>query len=128
MQDVNALHSLARLGHLASVLLETDGVDADEAGGVLGSEVTNLVHGGLLHVVELLGVGPAAENTEGALVATATDGTVDRILRGLDALEDKLGLGREVETVVENLFRAALATGRGLINSKTLVLARHTLA
>jgi hypothetical protein len=97
------LHLLAGLLHHAAVLLETDGVDGDEAGGVLGAEVANDVHRGLVHVVELLGVGPAAEDTEGALVDTAADGTVDAVLRGGNALEQELGLGGEVEPVVEDL-------------------------
>ncbi|TIA03603.1 Bystin-domain-containing protein [Aureobasidium pullulans] len=79
--------------------LPADGVDGDEAGGVLGTEVTDDVHGGLVHVVELLGVGPAAEDAEGALVDTAADGTVDAVLRGGNALEEELALGGEVETV-----------------------------
>lgn len=97
------LHLLASLGHLAAVLLEADGLDGDEAGGVLGAEVTNLVHGGFAHVVQLLGVGPAAENRVLSLVAATTDGTVDDVLGSLDALEEEAGLGRKVETVVEDL-------------------------
>jgi hypothetical protein len=100
---VSFLQLLASLLHHAAVLLETDGVNGDEAGGVLGAEVANDVHRGLVHVVELLGVGPAAEDAEGALVDTAADGTVDAVLRGGDALEQELGLGGEVETVVEDL-------------------------
>ncbi|THX43602.1 Bystin-domain-containing protein [Aureobasidium pullulans] len=79
--------------------LPADGVDGDEAGGVLGTEVADDVHGGLVHVVELLGVGPAAEDAEGALVDAAADGTVDAVLRSGNALEEELALGGEVETV-----------------------------
>ncbi|THV88227.1 Bystin-domain-containing protein [Aureobasidium pullulans] len=85
--------------HHAAVLLQADGVDGDEAGGVLGTEVADDVHGGLVHVVELLGVGPAAEDAEGALVDAAADGTVDAVLRSGNALEEELALGGEVETV-----------------------------
>ncbi|THW45416.1 Bystin-domain-containing protein [Aureobasidium pullulans] len=84
--------------------LPADGVDGDEAGGVLGTEVADDVHGGLVHVVELLGVGPAAEDAEGALVDAAADGTVDAVLRSGNALEEELALGGEVETVVQDLW------------------------
>lgn len=97
------LHLLAGLSHLAAVLLQPDGVDGDEASGVLWPEVADLVHGALLHVVQLLGVGPAADDGEGALVDAAADGAVDGVLGCLDALQEEAGLWREVETVVENL-------------------------
>lgn len=99
-----SLHLLASLLHHAAVLLQADGVDGDEAGGVLGTEVADDVHGGLVHVVELLGVGPAAEDAEGALVDAAADGTVDAVLRSGNALEEELALGGEVETVVQDLW------------------------
>ena len=97
------LHLLASLLHHAAVLLETDGVDGDEAGGVLGTEIANLVHRGLAHVVQLLGVGPAADDAEAALVDAAADGAVDAVLRGGDAGKEEFGFGGEVETVVEDL-------------------------
>lgn len=97
------LHLLASLLHHAAVLLQANGVDGDETGGVLGAEVANDVHGGLVHVVQLLGIGPATEDAEGALVDAAANGTVDAVLRGGNALEEELAFGREVEAVVENL-------------------------
>jgi hypothetical protein len=97
------LHLLASLLHHAAVLLQADGVDGDETSGVLRAEVTNDIHGGLVHVVQLLGIGPATEDAEGTLVDAAADGTVDAVLRGGNALEEELAFGREVETVVEDL-------------------------
>lgn len=97
------LHLLAGLCHHAAVLLEADGVDRDEAGGVFGAEVANLVHGRLAHVVQLLGVGPAAQDAEAALVDAAADRAVDAVLRGGDAGEEEFGFGGEVEAVVEDL-------------------------
>ena len=104
-------HPLGRLGdeapallfHLLAELLQPDGVHADEASGALGSKVSNLVHGALALVVELLGVGPAANDAEHALVGAAADGAVDGLLGGGDAVLEELTLGREVETVVEDL-------------------------
>lgn len=99
------LHLLASLLHHAAVFLQADGVDGDEAGSVLRAEVANDVHGGLVHVVQLLGIGPAAEDAEGTLVDAAADGTVDAVLRGGNALEEELAFGGEVETVVEDLCK-----------------------
>lgn len=94
---------LALLGLHVAVLLQTDGHDADEAGGVAGLKVANLVHAALAHVVQLLGLGPAAEDAEGALVGTAADLAVDVLLGGDDRVLEVLALGREVETVVKDL-------------------------
>ena len=93
----------ALLFHLLAELLQPDGVHADEASGALGSKVSDLVHGALALVVELLGVGPAADDAEHALVSAAADRTVDALLGGDDAVLEELTLGREVETVVEDL-------------------------
>lgn len=72
---------------LLAVLLQADGHDRDEAGGVGGLEVSDLVHAGLAGAVEDgadLALGGAAKDGERALVDTASDGTVDVLLGGLD--------------------------------------------
>lgn len=97
------LHSLASGGLHLAVLLETNGRDGDETGGLGGREVTNLVHGGLAHVVELLGLGGAAENGDGALVSTAADLAVDGLLGSSDGGLEELALGGEVHAVVQKL-------------------------
>lgn len=88
--------------HLA-VLLETDGGHVDEAGRLGGGEVTDLVHGGLGHVVQLLGLGVAAQNRHVALVGTATNDTVDGLLGGGDGGLEELTLGGEVHAVIQEL-------------------------
>jgi hypothetical protein len=70
----------ALLLHLLAEFFQPDGVHADEASGALGGEVSNLVHGALTLVVELLGVRPAADDAEHALVGAAANGTVDGLL------------------------------------------------
>lgn len=86
-----------------SVLLETDGLDLDEAGGGRWLEVSDLVHGGLGGIVELLGVGPAAENDEVTLVSTASDGSVDVLLGCGDAGREEFHFWGEENTVVQDL-------------------------
>lgn len=54
---VHNLQALVVLGLGLSVLLEADSLDRDEAGGVSWLEGTNLVHGGLGGIVQLLGLG-----------------------------------------------------------------------
>lgn len=105
-------HSLNRQFHLQplassslhlAVLLQTDSRDGDEAGGLGRREVTNLVHAGLGHVVQLLGLGRTAEDGDAALVGPAADLAVDGLLGGGDGGLEELALGGEVETVVEDL-------------------------
>lgn len=86
-----------------SELLQADSVDADEAGSVARSKVTNLIHGAFALVVQLLGVGPATNDAEHALVNAAADGAVDLLLGLDDAGLEELALGGEVQTVVEDL-------------------------
>ena len=88
--------------HLA-VLLETDSRDGNEAGGLSRREVTNLVHAGLGHVVQLLGFGRTAEDGDAALVGPAADLAVDALLGGGDGGLEELTLGGEVEAVVQDL-------------------------
>lgn len=101
---ITNLHLLTSgLLHLA-ILLQADGRHTDETGGLGGGEVTDLVHAGLGHVVQLLGLGVAAQDGEAALVGAAADHTVDGLLRGLDRVLEELTLGREVQAVVEDLL------------------------
>lgn len=97
------LQSLASGGLHLTVLLETNGRHVDEASGLGGGEVTNLVHGGLAHVVELLCLGGATENGDGALVGAAADLAVDGLLGSGDGGLEELALGGEVHAVVQEL-------------------------
>ena len=97
------LQSLASGGLHLTVLLETNGRNVDEASGLGGGEVTNLIHGGLGHVVELLSLGGATENGNGALVGAAADLTVDGLLGSGDGALKELALGGEVHAVVQEL-------------------------
>jgi hypothetical protein len=112
----NHLQTLTLLQLGVSVLLETDGLDGDESSGVLGSESSDLVHGGLGHVVELLGLGGTSENLEVTLVDTAADGSVDGLLGGADRVLEELTLGGEVESVVEDL---GVVVGDELVTEST---------
>ena len=100
---VDSLQALVVLGLGLSVLLETDSLDGDEAGGVGWLEGTDLVHGGLRGIVQLLGLGGAAEDVEVALVDAAADLSVDVLLGGDDGVGQELALWREVKTVVKDL-------------------------
>lgn len=86
-----------------AVLLEANGRDVDEASGLGGGEVTNLVHAGLGHVVQLLGLGRATEDGDGSLVGTAADLAVDALLGSGDGGLQELTLGGEVHAVVQEL-------------------------
>ena len=97
------LHLLASSSLHLSVLLEADSGDIDETGGLGGGEVTNLVHAGLGHVVQLLSLGGATKDGDGALVGAAADLAVDGLLRGSDGGLEELTLGGEVQTVVQEL-------------------------
>ena len=97
------LQSLTSSGLHLTVLLETNGRHVDEASGLGGGEVTNLIHGGLGHVVELLGLGGATEDGNGALVGAATDLTVDGLLGSSNGALKELTLGGEVHAVVKEL-------------------------
>ena len=102
--DSPLLHLLtSSLLHLA-VLLQTDSRHGDESGGLSGRKVTNLIHAGLGHVIQLLGLGETAKDGHAALVRSATDLTVDGLLGGSDGGLEELALGREVETVVKDLW------------------------
>ena len=102
--DSLLLHLLtSSLLHLA-VLLQTDSRHGDESGGLSGRKVTNLIHAGLGHVIQLLGLGETAKDGHAALVRSATDLTVDGLLGGSDGGFEELALGREVETVVKDLW------------------------
>lgn len=95
--------TLASLLLGVAVLLDTDGIDHDEASGVAWCKVANLVHGALAGVVQLLRVGPAADAAEHALEYTAAHATIDLLLRRHDAVLEELALRREVQAVVEDL-------------------------
>ena len=98
----NSSHLLAPLNHALAKLLQPDSLHADEAGRISRAEITDLIHAALAHVVQLLGVGPAADDAECAFVDTTAHGPVDGNLRGRDAVEEEFGFGREVEAVVED--------------------------
>lgn len=91
------------LGLGLSVLLETDSLNGDEAGSVGWLKGTNLVHGGLRGIVQLLGLGGATEDVEVALVDAAADLSVDVLLGGDDGVGQELALRGEVKTVVKDL-------------------------
>lgn len=95
--------------HLA-VLLQTDSRHGDESSGLGRREVTNLIHTGLRHVIQLLGLGRTAKNGGAALVSTAADLAVDALLRGGDGGLEELTLGGEVETVVQDLAQISLSS------------------
>lgn len=87
--------------HLA-ILLQTNGLDLDEAARLIGLEAANLVHGALLLIVQLLGLAAAAEHDGVALVQAQADLAVDRLLGGDDAGLEELALGGEVQAVVQH--------------------------
>lgn len=97
------LHFLTSLRLHLTILLQANGRHIDEAGSLGGREVTNLIHAGLGHVVQLLGLGRAAQNRDRALVRAAADLAVHRLLRSSDGGLKELALGGEVKTVVEEL-------------------------
>lgn len=97
------LQSLASGSLHLAVLLETNGRHGDEASGLGGGEVTNLIHGGLAHVVELLCLGGTTEDGNGALVGAAADLAVDGLLGSGDGGLEELALGGEVHAVVQEL-------------------------
>lgn len=140
------LQSLASGGLHQTVLLETNGRHADETSGLGRGEVTDLIHGGLAHVVELLSLGGATEDGNGTLVSTAADLAVDRLLGSGDGRLEELALGGEVHAVVQELdmldqrfkyreYRAYLGVVVGderiaqstdlTVHDKTLKVTRH---
>lgn len=129
-QRYHILHLLASgLLHLA-VLLQTDGGHANEASGLGGSEVADLVHAGFGHVVQLLSLGGTAKDDHVTLVGAAADLAVDGLLGGRDGLLKELTLGGEVETVVEDLsqnvsnavvLKGESCTNLGVVDSDELV-------
>jgi hypothetical protein len=110
--------------HLA-VLLEADGRNVDKAGGLGGGEVTDLVHGGLAHVVQLLSLGGTAENGNGTLVCAAADLAVDGLLRSGDGGLEELALGGEVHAVVQEL--GVVVGDEGVAQSTDLTVHDKTL-
>lgn len=82
--------------------LDPDAGDVDETARGSWLEAAHLVHRGELGVVQAL-VGVSALDNHVALVELESDETVDGLLRGGDGSRDKLSLGGEVETVVEDL-------------------------
>lgn len=97
------LQLLASGGLHLAVLLETDGRHVDEASGLSGGEVTDLVHGRLAHVVQLLGLGGTTEDGNETLVGAAADLAVDGLLGSGDGGLEELALGGEVHAVVQEL-------------------------
>ena len=110
---------------LQTVLLEADGSDADESGRVLGAEVVKGVHGRLLGIVQLLGLGATAEDVGVALVASEADETVDTALGSDQAGVEPLTLGREVHAVVQKL--APLLGDEGVAQRAHLAVHDETL-
>lgn len=78
-------------------------MNLDETVGILGVVTALLIHGGLLHVVELgtITTSDTALNDSVALVKLQLDITSDVALGESDRLVEELTLGREVLTVVE---------------------------
>lgn len=97
------LQLLASGGLHLAVLLKTDGRHVDEAGGLGRREVTDLIHGGFTHVVQLLSLGGTTENGHGTLVCAAADLAVDGLLGSGDRGLEELALGGEVHAVVKEL-------------------------
>ena len=122
--DTN-LQSLTSSGLHLAVLLETDGRHVDEASGLSGGEVTDLVHGGLAHVVQLLGLGRTAENGNGTLVGAAADLAVDGLLGSGDGGLEELALGGEVHAVVQEL--GVVEGDEGVAQSTDLTVHDKTL-
>lgn len=97
--DVACRHSrlgegLAILDLLETVLLEADGVDLDETGGVHGGEALEGVHGGIGLGVEVAGIGLAAEDVGGALVGHHADLTSNVLLGEDDGVLNAVGENR----------------------------------
>lgn len=112
--------------HLA-ILLQPDGVDADEACRVAGLKVPDFVHARLAHVIQLLGLGRAAQDAEGAFVTATADLPVDACLRGRDAGLEVLALGREVEAVVKELGKLRSAGWHSVCKFRATSLERTCL-
>lgn len=98
------LHLLASGGLHLTVLLEADSRNVDESSGLSGREVTDLVHAGLGHIVQLLSLRRAAKNGDTALVGTAADLAVDGLLGSSNGGLQELALGGEVHAVVQELY------------------------
>lgn len=102
------LHLLASSCLHFTVLLQTDSRDGDESGSFGRREVTDLVHAGLGHVVQLLGFRGAAQDDEVALVRTAADLSVDGLLGSRDGGFKELAFWGEVQTIVQELSDTGL--------------------
>lgn len=95
------LQALALIRFHGTVLLESNGLDGDEAGRVAGLKGADLVHGALAHVVQVGRVGAAAQDTDAALEGAAPHLARHTVLGGHDGALEVLALRREVEAVVE---------------------------
>lgn len=82
-------------------LLDTNGLDLDESGGVSGLEPTELVHGGLLLVVQTL-VRRTALDDDAALVQLQPNLPVHSPLRRGNSTSDELPLRGEEVAVVQD--------------------------
>lgn len=91
-ENLRAAERLAVLDLLETVLLEADGVDLNETGGIHRGEALKAVHGGVLLRVKVAGIAGAAEHVGGALVAHHADLTGDVLLAEDDGVLDKLAL------------------------------------
>ena len=84
-----------------SPLFNTNGLDLDEPRGVGGLETAELIHTGLLGVIQAF-VRVSFLNDHIALVKLHLDAAVDSSLTSWDSSCEKFPLGREEITVVEN--------------------------
>lgn len=82
---------LAVLNLLKTVLLEADGVDLNETGGVHGGEALEGVHGGIGLGVKVAGIGLAAEDVGVTLVGHHADLTSNVLLGEDDGVLDAVG-------------------------------------
>lgn len=82
---------LAVLDLLKTVLLEADGVDLNETGGIHGGEALEGVHGGIGLGVEVAGIGLAAEDVGVTLVGHHADLTSNVLLGEDDGVLDAVG-------------------------------------
>lgn len=98
------LHLLTSLLLHLTILLQPNRRNSNKARRLSRREVTNLIHARLGHVIQLLGLRVAAQNGHAALVRTAADLAVNRLLGGRDGGFEELALRGEVETVVEDLY------------------------
>lgn len=104
---------LAVLDLLETVLLEANGLDLDETGGVHGGEALEGVHGGIGLGVEVAGIGLAAEDVGVTLVGHHADLTSNVLLGEDDGVLDAVGgyrlvIARLASVSVESNLQLAL--------------------